>query len=82
MRRLREQKDRVSLERQRQLELMKLKHDEKKARREEKFNSAALVIGRAKDEQKRYEVLNILICFTTGEETKTTNMLKDFGQDS
>jgi hypothetical protein len=43
MRRLREQKDRVSLERQRQLELMKLKHDEKKARREEKFNSAALV---------------------------------------
>ncbi|XP_063400098.1 trichohyalin-like isoform X3 [Mytilus trossulus] len=55
MRRLREQKDRVSLERQRQLELMKLKHDEKKARREEKFNSAALVIGRAKDEQKRLE---------------------------
>ena len=53
MRRLREQKDRVSLERQRQLELMKLKHDEKKARREEKFNSAALVIGRAKEEQKR-----------------------------
>jgi hypothetical protein len=29
------------------------KHDEKKARREEKFNSAALVIGKAKDEQKQ-----------------------------
>ena len=55
MRRLREQKDRVSLERQRQLELMKLKHDEKKARREEKFNSAALVIGKAKDEQKQLQ---------------------------
>ncbi|XP_060082221.1 trichohyalin-like [Ylistrum balloti] len=49
LRRLREGEDKFSKERERQLQLMRLKRDERRARQEDKFDSAALVIGMAKE---------------------------------
>ncbi|OWF34681.1 hypothetical protein KP79_PYT11450 [Mizuhopecten yessoensis] len=53
LRRLREGEDKLSQEKERQLQLMKLKRDERRARQEDKFDSAALVIGMAKEREEK-----------------------------
>ena len=53
MQRLAEGDDKLAQERLRQLELMKLKRDERRARQEDKFDSAALVIGLAKERDEK-----------------------------
>ncbi|KAJ8301441.1 hypothetical protein KUTeg_020428 [Tegillarca granosa] len=57
LRRLRNESDRQEQERKRQIEVMKLKKQERKARKEEKFNSAALVIGLAEEHEKNRQEL-------------------------
>ncbi|XP_033746567.1 trichohyalin-like isoform X2 [Pecten maximus] len=55
LRRLREGEDKISQERERQLQLMRLKRDERRARQEDKFDSAALVIGMAKEREDKMQ---------------------------
>ncbi|KAK3103454.1 hypothetical protein FSP39_019371 [Pinctada imbricata] len=49
LRQMEEGEDRLSREKSRQLKLMKLRRDERKARDEDKFDSAALVLGLAEE---------------------------------
>lgn len=54
LRQLKQQVSGIDQERQRQLALVKLKMDKKKMQREEKYDSAALVLKMAKEgEEKR-----------------------------
>ncbi|XP_069101140.1 trichohyalin-like isoform X2 [Argopecten irradians] len=53
LRRLRAGEDKISQEKERQLQLMRLKRDERRARQEDKFDSAALVIGMAKEREDK-----------------------------
>ena len=45
--------DRLAREKARQLQLLKLKQAERKARNEDKFDSAALVLGLAEENRKK-----------------------------
>ena len=51
--------DHLSREKSRQLQLMKLRRDERRARNEDKFDSAALVLGLAEENEKQsvYDVI-------------------------
>ena len=53
LRQINEGDDRLSREKSRQLQLMKLRRDERRARNEDKFDSAALVLGLAEENEKQ-----------------------------
>lgn len=53
LRQIGEGDDRLSREKARQLQLMKLKRAERRARNEDKFDSAALVLGLAEENKKK-----------------------------
>ena len=52
LRRLREGDDKLAKERARQAELARLKREQRKARQEEKFDAAAIVLGMAQKGEK------------------------------
>ena len=56
LRKLNENKDALEKERQRQLMLARLKREQRRAKREEQFDAAALVLGLHKETEKRYIV--------------------------